>query len=258
MSEKIDEAMPLIVGGGIIGAVITGLICTVTIDTGLKDWAYDHEALAAGILGVLAASFTALILIWQISVSQEFQIVQRRRRLAAARSTFPLVLSELTDYTGKCFKMSLDMAAEKDIQPALPDISPTHIDVFKECIEQANEKDQAKLSLYLREFQVQRSRLQGAIDSYRPSADRSPDTNQVGNSEKYDRNAMAGGGYVYSSALLALLTEELWGFARNDDSSSDIKSRAERIEKLFFFDTDYDVENFPTFVSHFKRTADKK
>jgi hypothetical protein len=62
-------------------------------------WIYDWQTLIAGVLALLAAVATALVIYRQVRVAEEQENRRRNRRLSAARATLPLTLATIMDYT---------------------------------------------------------------------------------------------------------------------------------------------------------------
>lgn len=245
-----NQQMPVFVGGILLGIMISGMIAGISMGTGLVDWIYLHENLSAGLIAVTAGVITSLILIWQIRQQYGFRKDALNRRLIAAKSTLPLALSDFTEYANECWLLSIRLAKGEEFTPLIPTIEDTHIEVFRECIEFADPENQEKLASLLRLYQLQRSRLRGAIDRYRPQPTRTQ--------PEADRRAARLGGYLSSSAVLILDLNELWAFARNNSSDEVLVPISDRIDNMFTFNSDEIPENWPMFITHLQRSMDRE
>ncbi|MBN8196855.1 hypothetical protein [Thalassospira povalilytica] len=257
MITRSNEVTPLVFGGALLGVVCFGLLIEISSRTNLIKWVYEHETLAAGVLGVLAAVVTALLILWQIR--QQYKVVndERERQLVAAKSAMPLVIAGLHDISIDSFVTSLDMCKGRNISPELPELDPTYVEALKVCIEHSDQALQKSLSKFIREMQVQRSRLSRAISEYKPWPVYKVIQNQSQQNAIADKATLTNGGYLYSSALVVMMVEELWGQVGPSDGHGEIGSRASRIENLFIFQGNEPPEDWPLFIGHFQRTADQ-
>lgn len=256
MKPDWNNNTPLIGGGMILGSIVFGFLLVISNDIGIFEWAYQHQALAAGMLGVFAAGVTAILINLQIQQNYRFNKDARERRLIAAKSTFPLVLSDFTEYGKTCFQLSLGMCSGQIREPEIPYLEPKHIETIKECIEQADFIDQRQLSKFLRLYQVQRSRLYHAIENYSPWSEGEIEENRISHNEIADKKIFGNGGYLYSSAELYLSVNDLWKFWDESLTSKFEKKKSEGIKSLFIFHTAYNFEDWPLFIEHFKKTID--
>lgn len=253
-----EEEGPVFFGGVLTGAVLTGLVFSIGADAKWIPWAYEHQNLAAGLMGSLAATFTSLILVWQIKNARDAAYRERQSKLAASKSVLPLALADFTGYARRSLAMSLDMSLGVAFTPEVPTIPDTHIETFQNCIAYADEDNRERLSALMKEYQIQRSRLQTAVSEYQPNP-----ANVLYTPQEADHRAMFGGGQMFSSALLNCMIQELYAFARDSERDNETRSRADRIESIFFFLGEgqvgsYDADDWPNFIAHFKRMADRK
>ena len=256
MIGRSDEATPLVFGGACLGVMCFGLLFEICSRTSLLEWIYNHEALAAGILGILAASVTALLILWQIRQQYRIANDSRERRLEAVKSVIPLTISELSAIFHESFRTSLRMCKGENFKPVLPELDDLHIDALKTCVEHGDIRQQKFLLKLLRQLQIQRSRLRDAIEKYEPlTEDELIEIRRRGN-EYADLRTFASGGYLYSSALVSLMVDELWDYVGPKESRDPMGSRASRIAKLFIFHSDEQPEDWPKFIEHFMNTAD--
>lgn len=259
--KSIDQAIPIYVGGFVAGIIFGYLILVILEGSRSISWALEHEALAAGLLGIFAAGMTAVLLFWQIVETRKAEMRSRLRKLEASKTELVFVLSELTTYSRECLKISLDMCMGANYSPVAPAIPSRTFEVLRRCVEHANDPHFTILRELIVSLQIQDSRLRGAIEEYEPwSADEFEENIATGNVFA-DERAIAGGGYVYSSALIHIIVNELWAFARSLQVDEISLKRADRISNLFMFLDDenfrYDPQNWPQFIAHFQRTADK-
>jgi len=258
MITRSQEVTPLVFGGAILGIVCFGLLIEISSRSGLNDWIYNHETLAAGILGVGAASMTALLVLWQIR--QQYKVVndERERQLVAAKSAMPLVISGLHEVSAMSFETALRMSKGEAFTPDLPELNDDYVTALKVCIQHSEPVLQKALSRFIRELQVQRARLTRAISSYQPWSEQKRLENAKTGNALADKATLTNGGYLYSSALVVMMVDELWELVGPEDGQVHVPSRARRIENLFIFGCKEVPENWPIFIGHFQRTADKR
>ena len=243
IESNFDSHLPTFAGGIILGCILAGIAFLISRESHFQNWIYDHEALSAGLAGVFAAAFTTLILIWQIRQNHKFREDSRNRRLNAATSTLSLALADYSDYASECLLVCVKMARGRDFSPAMPKLVDNHLNVLKECIEDAPSEIQSKLRKLISLYQVQRSRLHGEIQEY-DVAEWHP--------QKYIYS-----GALYSSMELVLEIQEHWAFARSDDSLIISVPKSERTGNLLLLYQNELPDNWDEFIRHFRETVDR-
>jgi hypothetical protein len=257
MIENDKHQLPVFVGGMIVGTQVLGFMVLIAANGNLIQWILNHQPLGAGLIGVFAASFTSLILIWQIRQNYKFREDTQNRRLMAAKSTMPLVLADFTGYAETSFGIAVQMARGEEFALTMPEITNSHLQIFKECIESADDQDQRKLSELLKLYQLQKSRLRAAINEYRPWTEEKRQANQQSENRTADEQTITGNGNLFSSVELSLAIRELWAFARSDSQFEVLIERSERVENLFVFADEF-PEDWQRFIAFFIRIMDRR
>jgi hypothetical protein len=149
------------------------------------------------------------------------------------------------------------MARGEEFALTMPEITNSHLQIFKECIESADDQDQRKLSELLKLYQLQKSRLRAAINEYRPWTEEKRQANQQSENRTADEQTITGNGNLFSSVELSLAIRELWAFARSDSQFEVLIERSERVENLFVFADEF-PEDWQRFIAFFIRIMDRR
>tara|TARA_R110000787_G_scaffold16622_25_gene50818 strand:- start:65934 stop:66722 length:789 start_codon:yes stop_codon:yes gene_type:complete len=253
------EYLPVFSGGLLSGILISGAIETF-LQNGLLSWIYDHETLTAGFIAILAAGLAYSAAMLQVRSGEKIARDIRVRELRAAKSMMPFALSQMTDYAQESLKLSLDMALGHASKPSMPEMSAEILSVFRDCIEKDDTESYEKIYMLMKEVQIQRARLKDEIRRYNKSD---------GDMDIYlgmmtpDERMRFSGGHGYSSVMILLIVQELWGFARENKDHEEERLRKNRVDSIFMFlnadeNTNYEPENWQGFVDHLKETVDKR
>ncbi|PZP09969.1 MAG: hypothetical protein DI607_12030 [Sphingomonas hengshuiensis] len=135
-------------------------------------WLYDWQTLVSAVLALVAAGWTVRYLKRQIAGEnvRHQELVQRDQKLWDRRSMrtkayLPIALSDVCDYCEEAFIYLRHIRdSESGIQgnPVVPSRPAEALEQIRECIEYAEDRAARRLEDILREFQIARSRLEGA------------------------------------------------------------------------------------------------
>lgn len=126
--------------------------------------ASDWAAWAQAILSATSVAAAAFIAVYQQESERRRQEDMRHRKNAAARAMLPAALSELCNYTWRCFKYlrwCKDFNSENpiDIDLSPPNMPSDLILNFKDCIEFADKGPRDRLCELIEKIQIQNDRL---------------------------------------------------------------------------------------------------
>lgn len=121
--------------------------------------ASDWAAWAQAILSATSVAAAAFVAVYQQESERRRQEDMRHRKNAAARAMLPAALSELCNYTWRCFKY---LRWCKDFNPENPiviDLSPPNMPSdlilnFKDCIEFADKMPRDRLCELIENIQI--------------------------------------------------------------------------------------------------------
>jgi hypothetical protein len=173
----------LIIFGGVMGVVIGGVaVAAILADIPAKlflgnDGRLQWETLVTGLSALAAAAWTVRKLSQQIRLTEKIENDHRRRRERAARALLPLALAEFVDYATACMTsfrglaryLPLDggfdreTAAEAASRWITPKLSENALIVLRECTELADDAPAEAIGGLLRQYQVQRARMENNI-----------------------------------------------------------------------------------------------
>jgi hypothetical protein len=128
------------------------------------------QTLVAGILALVGAIATVLIINAQIKQAESLEEGRRAREELAARAVLPFALSELSEYASECIKListyvpqgsgfGNPLAVPADL--SLPSFSPEVIGALRDCVRFGDNQVVRQIATVLAGLQVQRARLRG-------------------------------------------------------------------------------------------------
>lgn len=199
----------------------------------LRQWAYNHEGLASGLLALAAAVIGAVLLQRQITQSERHERSRIASRREAVRTMLPLALSTIVSYatlSGKAAARLMDQCVgenlpEGDLEvPDMPRHPSDALATLKELVEFLDPADVRPFALLVADLQVQASRLSETLAS-------------VAHGRRLSVLRINLEQYVLDAAFVYARTSKLFDFARGAANEvprsilwSDVKSA------LFFFD----------------------
>lgn len=163
ISERHTQ-IAVFVGGILTGLVMFGLIATIVNSSSIVDWAYEHEALAAGLLAIFAAAMTTLILVWQIRQRYLIREDEKRRKFLSASNVMPLIFSEISRYFIQSATTAVKIQKEEPGEYELQELPDGTISAIRASMEFADPQVSRLLYSYCSKIQVQRSRLTSKIE----------------------------------------------------------------------------------------------
>lgn len=220
--------MHLYVFGIFTGLVLSGILYLIASGSGLIQWVYQHEALAAALLATASAGMTVYFLHRQIRLTSNIEEGRRLAKLDAERAMLSHALDRLSDYAWDFLEQGLKMARGEAFEPVNPSINEKHLATIKACIEFASGNNKRNLIAVLSEIQVLRARLVDEIEKYHPIEKMSPGT--------ADTRAVNELTSIENAIILLLTFQELWTFARphkNLVNPIDTIPRSQRITAFF-------------------------
>lgn len=159
--------------GCLIGFVFTAFIFVAPLGLDWKIILKEYQDLIAGLVALVAAGFTILVINRQIMQAERLAEDNRRRRGYAARSMMPSALSSMSNYAQQCAKIPLHVIENSTVdeglliaqpvanRPPVPLIPAGELSVLRDCIECADEAIQMQIADLISQLQIQNSRLRG-------------------------------------------------------------------------------------------------
>ncbi|MCG8492870.1 MAG: hypothetical protein MI743_14720 [Sneathiellales bacterium] len=247
-----EQETPIFFGGVIIGILITGILFLIAADIELQGYLKDYGGFFAGLLGVIAGLITTLVLLWQIYLINQAQKEERTRKLKGVQAILPLIISELHQNSEANLKASLDIIKrqknKEEIELSL--FSQNTLSELKELIIYSNPNEQAHLSEFIREYQLLKSRFEGALEEYSVDPDLAT-VNYLQAQAKRDTNALYSG-HVFSAVTVYLMIDAMFEFARAQTDTFDYSRLHEKVERQVIGWTDK-RENWEQTISHIER-----
>lgn len=133
-------------------------------------WLNRYQGLLGGILALVGAALAFVAVRAQIGQTERHAQERRTRASNAARSILPPALSSITDYASQCIEQLKLLRASKSIQAKdlrFPSLPAHTIDVFKQAVEFADEKNADEFADLIAHIQVQNARLRDLINESR-------------------------------------------------------------------------------------------
>ena len=190
------------------------------------------QTLVAGILALVGALLTIIVLNCQIRQEGKHEKRRQERAERAARAVLPLALISLSEYAEHCVQLLKPRASRKLCTPDTPEAAETvavpaipdgSIPVFRDCARDASDNVAQCIHEMLCFLQIQRSRL----DKYLKGK-----SNTV--ADKID--ASDAFGHLLEAIEMQLRCEQLFDYARNRSEEPAALVHKNIETKLFFFD----------------------
>jgi hypothetical protein len=171
------------------------------------------QTLITGLLALLAAIPTIILLHKQINVSERHERTRRKTTEAASRAVLPLTLSTIIDYAEQSSNTlhTLYQNREGEVIPErvraidIPIVPESAIDSLQSMIEASTNPEIAKvIAKIIGKIQIQNSRIRSVI--HQEQAIR-PDHIMLVTAKNIE-------GYVIDSAIIRTLAESLFAYAR--------------------------------------------